>query len=79
MDPNLVILAFSGVVIAAYLFDILCRQVKVPSIILLLLSGIALRHVFDRAGWTLPYLDDVLPVLGTVGLVLIVLEGALDL
>ena len=79
MDSNLIILAFSAIVIAAYAFDVLCRQVKLPSIILLLLSGIAMRQVFDRAGWTLPYLDDVLPVLGTIGLVLIVLEGALDL
>ena len=79
MDPNLIILAFSAVVITAYAFDILCRKVRLPSVIILLLSGIAVRQTFDRAGWSLPYLDDVLPVLGTIGLVLIVLEGALDL
>ena len=79
MDPNLIILAFSAVVIAAYAFDILCRKVKLPSVIILLISGIAIRQAFDRFGWSLPYLDDVLPVLGTIGLVLIVLEGALDL
>jgi NhaP-type Na+/H+ or K+/H+ antiporter len=79
MDSNLIILAFSAIVIAAYAFDVLCRKVKLPSIILLLLSGIAIRQLFDRVGWSLPYLEDVLPVLGTIGLVLIVLEGALDL
>lgn len=79
MDPNLIVLAFSAVVIAAYAFDMLCRKARLPSVIVLLLSGIAARQFFDRAGWTLPLLDEVLPVLGTLGLVLIVLEGALDL
>jgi NhaP-type Na+/H+ or K+/H+ antiporter len=79
MDPNLIILAFSAVVIAAYVFDVLCRKVKLPSVIILLLGGIAIRQLFDRLDWTLPYVDEVLPVLGTIALVLIVLEGALDL
>jgi potassium/hydrogen antiporter len=79
MDPNLIILAFSAIVIAAYVFDLLCRMAKLPSVIVLLISGIAIRQVFDRLGWSMPYLDDILPVLGTIGLVLIVLEGALDL
>jgi len=79
VDPNLIVLVFSAVVIAAYAFDVLCRKIKLPSVIVLLLAGIAIRQLFDRSGWTLPLLDDVLPVLGTIGLVLIVLEGALDL
>jgi len=79
MDPNLIVLIFSAVVIAAYAFDILCRKIRLPSVIVLLLAGIAIRQLFDRSGWTLPLLDDILPVLGTIGLVLIVLEGALDL
>jgi NhaP-type Na+/H+ or K+/H+ antiporter len=79
MDPNLIIVAFSGIVIAAYVFDVLCRKVKLPSVIILLLGGIAIRQGFDHLGWSLPYLSEVLPVLGTIGLVLIVLEGALDL
>jgi len=79
MDPNLIVLAFSAVVIAAYAFDVLCRKAKLPSVIVLLLSGIALRQFFERADISLSYMDDVLPVLGTIGLVLIVLEGALGL
>lgn len=79
MDPNLIILALSAIVIAAYAFDILGRRLKLPSVVLLLGSGIVLRRVLDGVGWSVPYLDDLLPVLGTIGLVLIVLEGALDL
>jgi len=79
VDPDLIILAFSAVVIAAYAFDIIGRKLHLPSVVLLLAAGIVLRHVFDGFGWSVPYLDQLLPVLGTIGLVLIVLEGALDL
>jgi NhaP-type Na+/H+ or K+/H+ antiporter len=79
MDPNLAILALSAVVILAYLFDIIGRRLKLPSVVLLLAAGIAMRKVLDGIGWHVPYLDSLLPILGTIGLVLIVLEGALDL
>lgn len=79
MDPNLIILALSVVVVAAYVFDIVGRIFKIPSVVLLLASGIVLRRILDGIGWSVPYLDELLPVLGTIGLVLIVLEGALDL
>jgi hypothetical protein len=79
VDANLFILALSVAVIVAYGFDVLGRKVRVPSVLLLLASGIALRLILDQAGIAIPYLDLLLSVLGTVGLVLIVLEGALDL
>jgi NhaP-type Na+/H+ or K+/H+ antiporter len=79
VDPNLIILALSAIVIAAYVFDIVGRRFHLPSVVLLLVSGVALRHVLDGLGWPVPYLGQLLPVLGAVGLVLIVLEGALDL
>jgi Na+:H+ antiporter len=79
VDPNLIILALSAVVIAAYVFDIVGRQFRLPSVVLLLASGIVLRRALDAIGWSVPYLEQLLPVLGTIGLVLIVLEGALDL
>jgi NhaP-type Na+/H+ or K+/H+ antiporter len=79
MDANLVILALSVVVIAAYGLDVVGRKFRLPSVVLLLAAGIALRIVLDQVGFAIPYLDLLLSVLGTVGLVLIVLEGALDL
>jgi cell volume regulation protein A len=79
MNPDLIILALSAIVIAAYVFDIVGRRARLPSVVLLLVSGIVMRWVLDGIGWTMPYLGQLLPVLGTVGLVLIVLEGALDL
>lgn len=67
------------VTIFSYLFDLLSRRTKFPSIILLVLIGIGLRIYTDTKGIDLPIIEQVLPVLGAIGLILIVLEGALEL
>lgn len=65
--------------IFSYLFDLLARQTKFPSVILLVLVGISARIYTDINGLSFPLLEDILPVLGSIGLILIVLEGALEL
>ena len=51
-----------------------------PSVILLMFTGIIIRAVTNLYGFTdFAFLDKLIPVLGTVGLILIVLEGALEL
>ncbi len=67
-------------VIFSYLFDSIARKTKFPSVILLMLTGIAFRlgaHTYGFEDFT--FIDDLIPVLGTIGLILIVLEGALEL
>ena len=73
------ILAASGLLLFAYLVDIVGRRFKLPSVVLLIATGIALRYALDPAGLSLKWVDPIVPILGTLGLVLIVLEGALDL
>lgn len=64
----------------AYIFDITSAKTKVPSILLLLLLGLVLRLITDISGASnIPKLESLLPFLGTLGLILIVLEGALEL
>lgn len=66
------------IIIMSYLFNILAQKTNIPSVILLIISGYAAKAVFgvefNEAEWFLP-----LEVLGIVGLILIVLEAALDL
>src|SRR5262245_46836617 len=69
VDPNLIILALSAVVIGAYAFEIVGRKVRLPSVVLLIVAGVVLRRVMDHVGWSMPYLHQLLPVLGTIGLV----------
>jgi Kef-type K+ transport system membrane component KefB len=67
-------------VVFSYLFDAIARKTKFPSVILLMFTGIIIRAITNLYGFTdFSFLDKVIPVLGTVGLILIVLEGALEL
>lgn len=63
----------------AYLFDLTSSFTKIPSVILLLVSGWLVKQACNAFEITVPDLNPLLPVLGTVGLILIVLEGSLEL
>jgi cell volume regulation protein A len=73
------LLALSGLLVLAYLLDVFGRWARLPSVVLLIATGIVARLVLDRVGIQLSFVDPLLPVIGTIGLILIVLEGALDL
>ncbi len=65
--------------LVAYVFDLTASKTKIPSVILLLLLGWSVRQFTFLVGIHLPDFSPILPVLGTVGLILIVLEGSLEL
>lgn len=73
------LLALSGLLVLAYLLDVFGRWARLPSVVLLIATGIVAQLVLDRIGVQLSFVDPLLPVIGTIGLILIVLEGALDL
>lgn len=63
----------------AYLFDLSTAKTKIPSVILLLLLGWAMRQGCYLLGVETPDFASLLPVIGNIGLLLIVLEGSLEL
>ena len=63
----------------AYVFDLTSSLTKIPSVILLLVLGWGIRQITSIIDYPVPNLSALLPIFGTLGLVLIVLEGALDL
>ena len=79
MSVEIVLIILSSLVIFSYLFDLAAKKFKIPSVILLLLSGIGLRYVADFFSFASPDFTSILPLVGTVGLILIVLEGSLEL
>lgn len=79
MTTYTVLIILSGLVIFSYLFDLFASKTKFPSILLLLLLGIGLRVLSDHFQWQAINFFKILPALGTVGLILIVFEGALEL
>ncbi|MBB5639164.1 hypothetical protein HDF26_005349 [Pedobacter cryoconitis] len=79
MTTYTTLIILSGLVIFSYLFDLVASKTKLPSVLLLLLLGIGLHVLVDQLHFqTFDFLK-VLPTLGTVGLILIVFEGALEL
>lgn len=63
----------------AYIFDFTASKTKIPSVILLLILGYVVKEITYYLRLDIPNLQPVLPILGTVGLILIVLEGSLEL
>jgi len=76
---NYIILALCVIIILSYLFDISSRYSRIPGIILLIGLGIALQLISLSTGLSIPNLKPILPVIGTLGLVMIVLDASLDL
>lgn len=79
MDAYNILIFLSGLVIFSYLFDLLAKRTRVPSVLLLLLSGIGLRALAEYWHFQAFDVQRILPALGNIGLILIVFEGALDL
>lgn len=78
MTINIIII-ICLLLLVAYLFDLTSAKTKIPSVILLLFLGYGLRQIIDLFSYKVPDLSTLLPILGTLGLILIVLEGALEL
>ena len=80
MSTVSILFALPLLVIFSYLFDAFARKTKFPAVILLLLTGVLIRVITSASGYEdFEFLNDLIPVLGTIGLILIVLEGALEL
>ena len=78
-DSYLIIILVSVLVILSYAYSALAVKTKIPSVLLLLMTGIVARLAFNNAGYELPPLKNVVQFFGIIGVILIVLEGALEL
>ncbi len=63
----------------AYAFTVSSNKTQIPSVILLILLGWVVKQGTDILNIAIPDLNPLLPFFGTVGLILIVLEGSLEL
>lgn len=80
MDTLDILFVLPLLIIFSYLFDAFARKTKFPSVILLMLTGILIRFFISFSSYdNFNFLDNLIPVLGTIGLILIVLEGAIEL
>jgi len=73
------IIIFSVTVIISYFFNLYAKKSGVPAVLMLIGLGIVINYLLRFSGIPKPDLLPILEVLGVVGLILIVLEAALDL
>ncbi len=73
------ILTASLFLLLAFGIERFARASGFPAVILLIVTGIVGKPILNGFGLALEGIGSVVPVIGTIGLVLIVLEGALDI
>jgi cell volume regulation protein A len=74
-----IIITICTLLLIAYIFDLTSSKTRIPSVILLLLLGWGVRQLSVALHINIPDLTNLLPIFGTIGLILIVLEGSLEL
>ncbi len=73
------IISASLVLIISFWFGEVSRKTNVPSVLMLIVLGVLMKFGFDAMGYSDLNILPILKVLGTVGLIMIVLEAALEL
>ncbi len=76
---NLVLITITFLLLIAYISDLTSSRTKIQSVIILLVLGWFVKQISIFLKIKLLNLEPLLPIFGTVGLILIVLEGSLDL
>jgi len=80
IGPYTAIIAVSLIIIISYFFNIISKKTNIPSVLMLIALGIGLKQGMNMMNFSAgEQLFNVLEVLGIVGLIMIVLEAALDL
>ena len=74
-----IIITICTLLLIAYIFDLTSSRTRIPSVILLVFLGWLVQQGSVLMKIILPDLTPLLPILGTLGLILIVLEGSLEL
>lgn len=78
-----ILISLSIVIILSYVFDVFASKTKLPSVVMLLLLGVGIKLGANAFGIDFINYENkikaILPFLGTLGLIFIVLEGALEL
>ncbi|MDX1477679.1 MAG: cation:proton antiporter [Saprospiraceae bacterium] len=78
-DPYVQIASATFIIILSFVYGRIARKTRVPSVLMLIGTGIAIKLVIQKAGVEQLHLMPVLQILGILGAIMIVLEAALEL
>lgn len=80
INPYIAIIGISLIIILSYFFNVISQKTNVPSVLMLIVLGILIKQGMNFMGISAgKQLFNLLELLGIVGLIMIVLEAALDL
>lgn len=79
LHAHLIIILLSTIVIISYLFNLISRKTNIPSVILLIATGIGIQYISAYMGYAQQDVGKLVKILGAIGLIMIVLEASLDL
>ncbi|OJW82762.1 MAG: hypothetical protein BGO69_07190 [Bacteroidetes bacterium 46-16] len=79
MPSHTIIILLSCVVILSYLFNLISRKTNIPSVLLLIATGVGIQYSTRYYGLDQLDVSKLVNILGAVGLIMIILEAALDL
>lgn len=77
--PYYTVIGISVIVILSYLFNVLSKKTNIPSVLMLIVLGVGIKILLQSLHLKTHQYDNYLEILGIVGLIMIVLEAALDL
>jgi len=78
-DAYTLIISASVIILVSFLFVAISKRTNIPSVLLLIGLGVGIQYGLAYLGIVSPDFFPVLEVLGILGLIMIVLEAALDL
>jgi Kef-type K+ transport system membrane component KefB len=79
LNTEEVLIVICSLVVLSYVFSIISRYIRVPSVLLLLFAGIGFRALAEMYSYNISFSEQLVESLGVVGLIMIVLEAGLDL
>ena len=79
LGANWILVGFSVLTIISYYYSFIAKRFNIPSVILLIATGIGLNQILTSFDAKVVSFSPWLEILGMTGIVLIVLEAALDI
>ncbi len=79
MIDTYIIIGLCSLIVLSYLYNLVARHLRIPSVLLLLGTGVLCRYIATYNGFDIQIPATAISIFGSVGLILIVLEGALDI
>lgn len=79
LNSYVIVILLSSIVILSYFFTVISKKTNIPSVLLLIATGIGIKYIANQYGYGDYDVQRLVKILGAVGLIMIVLEAALDL